>query len=124
MSASTIDSVVPARGREGARASARPRPAWAGLRQLGPVLRAVLLAAPVAGAGVFNVWTHVAAVRLGYALTEAAEQNKTLNEQNKGLRVEVAALKAPDRLEHLARETYGLQPPTPAQVIRVQGTGR
>ena len=80
---------------------------------------AVLLAAPVVAAAVFYVWTHVATVHRGYELSAADDVHQALLEENRGLRIEVAALKRPDRLERLARERYRLRRPTKSQVIRI-----
>ena len=42
-----------------------------------PLLTSVLFAGPLVAAGLFYVWTHVVAVRLGYELSEAAEENES-----------------------------------------------
>jgi hypothetical protein len=86
---------------------------------LGPVLVAALLVAPVVAAGLFYVWTRVATLRLGYELSRAGAVHRTLIEHNRGLRIEAASLKAPDRLARLGREKYRLEPPRPSQVLRV-----
>jgi cell division protein FtsL len=88
--------------------------------ELGPIGFSVGLAVPVVMAALFYVWTNVTTVRLGYELSEAAKAHKELLEQNRGLRVEVAALKAPDRLERLAKLHHDLAPPQPAQVIELE----
>ncbi len=87
---------------------------------LGPVVTAVMLAIPVVAAALFYVWTHVSTVRLGYEMSEAAKQHRALLEVNRGLRIEVAALKSPERLEKLGRTKYELAPPTAKQIIRVK----
>ena len=71
-------------------------------------------------AALFYVWTQVAAVRLGYELSAAATVHKSLGEENRGLRIEVASLKSTDRLRALATDKYKLHPPTPGQVIVVK----
>lgn len=91
----------------------------AAANDLAPVLTAVMLAAPVVVAGLFYVWTRVVTVRLGYQISEASEVHHRLLEENRGLRIESAALKAPARLEKLARERYGLAAPRPEQIIRL-----
>ena len=89
-----------------------------GFDRLGPVGTALLFAAPVVAAALFYVWTHVHAVRLGYALSDAGERHQTLVEEQRALELDVAALKAPERLESVAKK-YGLAPPKPEQVIRM-----
>lgn len=87
---------------------------------LSPVLTAVMLAVPVVAAALFYVWTHVSTVRLGYELSAAATQHRALLEANRGLRIEVATLKSPERLERLATTKYRLAPPSAQQIIRVK----
>lgn len=91
-----------------------------GLSALGPVGRAILIAIPVTAAALFYVWTHIESVRLGYELSDAAETHEVLFERNKSLKVDVAAHKAPQRLERMGKK-YGLRPPRPEQIIRVDG---
>lgn len=86
---------------------------------LTPVVAAVLLVVPVVGAALFYVWTHVATVRLGYELSAAAKVHRALVEENRGLRIEVASLKSPERLERLAKTKYQLTSPNAGQIIYV-----
>lgn len=88
--------------------------------ELGPIGLSVGIAVPVVMAALFYVWTNVTTVRLGYELSEAAKVHRELLEENRGLRVEVAALKAPDRLARLARLHHGLAPPETEQVIELE----
>ena len=88
--------------------------------ELGPIGISVGIAAPIVLAALFYVWTNVTMVRLGYELSEAAKVHRELLEENRGLRVEVAALKAPDRLARLAKLHHGLAPPETAQVIELE----
>ena len=95
-----------------------------GLADLSPLAIGVVLVAPVVAAAIFFVWTHVATVQLGYLLSEEAETHHTLLETNRGLRIEVAAKKAPKRLEALAKDKYNLAPPTPRQIVRISDKRR
>lgn len=87
---------------------------------LAPVLTALMLAVPVVLAGLFFVWTRVVTLRLGYQISQASEVHHRLLEENRGLRIESAALRAPARLEKLAAERFGLAPPRPEQIIRLE----
>ena len=87
---------------------------------LAPIITALLLVAPVVAAALFYVWTRVSTVRLGYDLSRAGEMNRRLNEENRGLRIEVASLKAPERLKQLAETQYHLAPPRTQQVVRME----
>ena len=86
---------------------------------LSPLSLTVLFLLPIVAAALFNVWIHVATIHLGYELSAEARIHETLVEKNRGIRVEIATLKSPDRLKQLAAETYKMGPPKPGQVIRV-----
>ena len=83
----------------------------------GPLVIAFVAVAPVTAAAVFFVWSRITTVQLGYALSNAAASHQRLLEENRALRLEVAALRATARLERLAREVYQLGPPGPDQVV-------
>lgn len=90
----------------------------------GPVVVAVVLLLPVVFAALFYVWTRVATVRLGYAISEAGSDHQQLVEENRGLRIEVAALKSPQRLEQIGRERFRLRPPLPEQVVKLESRAK
>ncbi len=86
--------------------------------ELGPLGLSVALVAPVVAAALFYVWTQVTTVRLGYELSEAGEAHQAFLERNRGLRIEVAALKATERLKLLAPQ-YSLVSPKGDQIVRL-----
>ena len=86
---------------------------------LTPVGTSVVLIAPVLGAALFYVWTHVTTVQLGYTLSQAADTHRGLLETNRSLRVEVAALRAPERLKELGRSRFKLAAPDTQQILRL-----
>jgi cell division protein FtsL len=88
-------------------------------KELAPPTLAALLIAPVVASALFYVWTHVAAIRLGYQMSAAGEEHRLLLEENRALRVEVSSLKAPERLKQLAIK-HRLAPPRSQQVIRLE----
>lgn len=90
---------------------------WA-LIDMGPIGVVLVLVLPLVAAALFYVWAEVTTLRLGYQLSQAGEAHRALLEENRGLRVEVAALRAPERLKRLAAD-YGLEPPRTEQVVRV-----
>ena len=80
----------------------------------------ILLATVVgisAGSGAL-VWTRTRIVSLHYQLTRLGELHTELRRDVEKLRLEAAALAAPQRIEAKARE-YGLGYPTAGQVIRL-----
>lgn len=82
--------------------------------------KALAVVAPLVAASCFYVWSQSTTVRLGYLLSQASDVHKALTEQNKGLRIEVAWLLAPERLKMQAPK-YGLEAPRPEQVVRLDG---
>ena len=88
--------------------------------RLSPIHVALLFFAPLTLAALFFVWTHITTIRLGYTLSRVGEEHHGLLEENRGLRIEVASLKAPDRLKRLAESHYRLAPPRSEQVVRVE----
>lgn len=88
----------------------------------GVLVKTMLIVAPVLAAALFYVWAEVTTVRMGYMMSQASDAHRVLLEENRGLRIEVAALRAPERLERLAIERYKLEPPKSEQVIRLEGS--
>jgi len=65
---------------------------------------------------IFYTWLQVQIVNLSYDLSRAQKQRKELVEINKKLRIQLANLKAPDRIEQIALNQLGLRPPQRGQV--------
>jgi cell division protein FtsL len=86
------------------------------LLQLLPPLLAVTL---FVGVGLMHVTSRVLVVGVGYELSRLEQENHELLRQNDALRVELAALKNPARLERVAREQLGMVPPPAGAVITV-----
>ena len=62
-----------------------------------------------------RVWARTEVVQVGYDLRDAGERQHELVVERDRLRRELAALKAPERVERLAREKLGMKEPTPSQ---------
>lgn len=87
------------------------------LRRGGPLLRAALASAlGLAVAAGAVVWTRTEILALRYELSRLFESEASLRNEVEKLRVEAAALTAPDRVERRARE-LGLRYPQPGEVI-------
>jgi cell division protein FtsL len=82
--------------------------------------KTMAIVAPVVCAALFYVWAQVTTTRLGYTVSQVSDTHRSLLEVNRGLRIEVAALRAPERLERLAIERFRLVPPKNEQVIRLE----
>ena len=68
----------------------------------------------------FYVWSHNQIISLGYETSEAAREEQTLQQENNRLRLELASLKAPGRIERMAQQELGLAPPQKEQLIIVR----
>ncbi len=83
------------------------------------LLPGALLAALFAAVGILHVTSRVLVVDAGYRLSRLEAENRQLTLKNDRLRVELAMLESPARLEKLARE-LGLQPPPAGAVVSLK----
>ncbi|MGA7826062.1 MAG: cell division protein FtsL [Geobacteraceae bacterium] len=68
----------------------------------------------------FHVWSRVKVVDLNMEITQATNQFKDLLQEKNQLRLEVASLKNPARIEALAKGDLGMALPSEQQVILVK----
>jgi cell division protein FtsL len=54
---------------------------------------------------------------MGYVLSTTTKLQNQLEQENRELKLELASLTSPDRLEAMARKRLGLLPPDKGQVI-------
>jgi cell division protein FtsL len=81
------------------------------------LLPAVLLFALFAAVGILHVTSRVLVVDMGYRLSKAQSEGNALTRENDRLKLELATLKAPARLEKLAREQLGMVMPSGSAVV-------
>ncbi|MGZ3459059.1 MAG: cell division protein FtsL [Archangium sp.] len=86
-------------------------------RVLMHLLPAVFLFALFAGVGILHVTSRVMVVDMGYRLSQAEAEERSLTRENDRLKLELATLKNPARLEKLAREKLGMSMPSGPLVI-------
>ena len=67
--------------------------------------------------GFAYVWCRVQVVHLGYLLSDVHRIHKRLLNDNKKLHLELARLKAPERVERIAIQQLGLNHPTKDQIV-------
>jgi cell division protein FtsL len=67
--------------------------------------------------GLLHVWLRLQVVHMGYVLSTTTKLQGRLEQENRELKVELATLTSPDRLEAMARRRLGLMSPEKAQVI-------
>ena len=97
-------------------------PAAAGSREAHRNLIFVVLAAALVliGCSLFYVWSHHQIISRGYETSDAAREEQALLQENKRLRLELASLKAPGRIERMAQHELGLVAPQKEQLIIVR----
>ena len=83
------------------------------------LLPAVALMALVTAVGLVHVTGRVMVVDAGYRLSSAEAQSRVLQRENDRLKLELATLKTPARLERLAREKLGMGLPAAGAVLAV-----
>jgi len=83
-----------------------------------PYLTAVMVLLTLVS--IFHVWSRVEIIDLNLKIAEASRLYKEELQANKRLKVEVASLKAPARIETIAKNDLGLALPTDQQVIIVK----
>lgn len=69
---------------------------------------------------IFHVWSRVEVIDLNLKISEASRGLREQQQENKRLRVEVASLKAPARIEALAKGELGMALPSDQQVVLVK----
>ncbi len=69
---------------------------------------------------VFHVWSRAKVIDLNLQLTDIGGQFKEAQQEQNRLRLEVASLKTPGRIEALAKGELGMALPADQQVISVK----
>jgi cell division protein FtsL len=64
-----------------------------------------------------HVWLRLQVVHMGYALSTASKLERELEQENRELKVELATLISPQRLESMARTRLGMNQPQRGQVV-------
>ncbi len=83
--------------------------------------RRVTWAALLAACGLFYAWQHFQCIQVRYRLEELQAARGRTAELNQQLRIEMATLRSPMRVDAIARQQLGLTVPTPGQVAPVEG---
>jgi cell division protein FtsL len=81
------------------------------------LLPGALICALFATVGVIHVTSRVLVVGVGYKLSSLENESRDLMRENDRLKLELATLKSPTRLETIAREQLGMGPPPAGAVI-------
>jgi cell division protein FtsL len=83
-------------------------------------LVALALAFLLVACSLFYVWAHHQIVTLGYEISQAQEKEQELLNTNKRLRLELAALKSPSRIESKALKEFGFVKAEKEQLVIVR----
>ncbi len=83
--------------------------------------RLVALGGFLAGVALLYAWQHFQCIQLRYQLEELKAARAQVAELNQQLRLEVAGLRSPMRIDAIARVQLGLSVPVPGQVAPIQG---
>lgn len=92
----------------------------AGARRTRWLIAVAGASALILSAMLFFVWTRIRVVQTGYEISRANQVQQELLEESRALRLEVATLRAPRRIEAIAGSQLGLRPPRPEQVVVVE----
>lgn len=69
---------------------------------------------------VFHVWSRFKIVDLNLKMSEISRQLNEADQEQKGLILEAASLKAPARIEAIAKNELGMALPTEQQIIHAR----
>ncbi len=78
-----------------------------------------LLMGCLVGLALSHVWLRLQVIRLGYVLSATSKLQGQLEQENRELRLELATLTSPDRLETRAKDRLGLREPEKDQLVNL-----
>ena len=104
-------------GKSGGFAAAGTRGTVSVVGVLAHLLPAVAVMVLLTAVGLVHVTGRVMVVDAGYRLSRAEAESRALQRENDRLKLELATLKTPARLERLAREKLGMGLPATGAVI-------
>lgn len=116
VSRKTMRSSISERPRHDSQISTH-RPAYAG--DLHVLLGAIAGSALVIASLVLWVWIKMTQVQTGYEIHRLQQNLIELRYEHNEILVELSSLNSPERLEQIARDDFGLQHPSPTQVIHL-----
>ncbi len=67
----------------------------------------------------FYTWCRVQCVQVGMAISAERRKQAELKTMRNSLKIELARLKAPERISYIARKKLGLEMPEPSKTIMV-----
>ena len=67
--------------------------------------------------GISHVWVNFKRTQMGYTLSQLKKEILQIEEYKRKLKLEIAFLRSPERLENKAVKEFGLIHPLPKQII-------
>ncbi len=83
--------------------------------------RLLALGSVLAGVVLLYAWQHFQCIQLRYQLEELKSERAQAAELNQQLKLEVAGLRSPMRIDAIARRQLGLSVPVPGQIAPLEG---
>jgi cell division protein FtsL len=84
------------------------------------IFAALVVAFVLVACSLFYVWWHHQIIALGYETSNKSQEEQGLLKENKKLRLELAALKSPSRIESMALKELGFVNPQKENLIIVR----
>jgi cell division protein FtsL len=84
------------------------------------LLRAVGIGALLVGVLLFSAWQHFELVQHGYLMERLQQERLAEEEINRQLKLEIATLRAPRRIEDMATRKLRMVEPAPADVVIIE----
>ena len=81
------------------------------------IVATFFLALCLVGVALLHVWLRLQVVHMGYVLSSTSKLQGQMEQEHRELKVELATVTSPERLEAMARKRLGLMPPEKGQVI-------
>jgi cell division protein FtsL len=88
--------------------------------RLREMARLIALGALLAGAALFYAWQHFEYLQLRYRVESLKSERSQASELNQQLKLEMAGLRAPSRIDEIARRQLRLTAPVPGQVAPLE----
>jgi cell division protein FtsL len=76
-----------------------------------------LLGLCLVGLALLHVWVRLQVLQMGYVLSTTSKLQSHLEQENRELKLELATLTSPERLQELAQTRLGLREPEKHQVV-------
>ena len=81
------------------------------------MLLIILMLLLLMGSSIGYVWSNFESTQIGYSLSQLKKEEMRLKETREKLRLELAYLRSPQRLQGLAFQELGLRQPSSDQII-------